>query len=496
MSIVLGVLASWSLGEGFYRFFYRDHFMILRDLRLLPGMVNMLFSGTGGPDLSLILATYAASLLASLLIGRVFYLLVLFSSQHLPSSIKAQMATLGMFLVLAGLQYAVVPRDTPVPLLLESLIKPNTPSASVIESTQEHPQALLDSALGIQQEPEQPESTRLPDVHVFVVESYGHTLFSRDEYMQAMGTVYKDFAKVLEARGWLGVSSFLSSPAFGGRSWLADATLLAGKPIRNQEQYDNYLKSNSRNLSHRLGELGYYRILAASGTQYSTPDWEAIHEFDRYMLEKDFEYHGPFITFGRMPDQYLLYRAALHFSSRKPSNTAGHFAEYKTGYSSGTEAPLFAWYLLANSHVPFEAQPEYVEDWEALGDGSMFRDSHVRYFDNNWLWGGEFPEGYLFSIEYELKIIAEFMDRYLDPSNLVVILGDHQPRIPISEPQSSYSVPIQVLSGSAALLKPLLDQGFQQRIVPVDEAVPHRGMEDFAQLLLGILDAAGHQGID
>jgi hypothetical protein len=323
---------------------------------------------------------------------------------------------------------------------------------------------------------------RLPDVHVFIVESYGHTLFTRERYREAMEPVYHEFADFLETRGWQGASSFLSSPAFGGRSWLADATLLAGTRIRTQEQYDAYLVSGSRNLSHRMGELGYHRILAASGTQYSTPDWKAIHEFDSYLLEKDFGYRGPFITFGRMPDQFMLYRTALQ--------GAGFSSGHEAGVEAGIKVPLFGWYLLSNSHVPFEAQPEYVDDWDSLGDGSIFHDGHVRYFRNNWLWGGEFPEGYLFSIEYELRIIREFMDRYLDPESLVIILGDHQPRIPIAEPESSYSVPVHVLSGNAFLLEPLIDRGFQPRIVPDDEVLPHRGMEEFPQLLLDILHQA------
>ncbi|MFH2115724.1 MAG: hypothetical protein ABIJ86_14590 [Spirochaetota bacterium] len=109
----------------------------------------------------------------------------------------------------------------------------------------------------------------------------------------------------------------------------------------------------------------------------------------------------------------------------------------------------------------------------------------------SWLWGGEFPEGYLFSIDYELRIIREFIYRYVDPESLVIILGDHQPRIPISEAESSYSVPVHVLSGNAALVEPLLRQGFQPGMVPEDEVLPHRGMEEFPRLLLDIFDSTG-----
>jgi hypothetical protein len=487
LSLVLGVLAAWSIGEWFYRFFYREHVVLLRDLRLMPGMVNMLFSGSGGADRALSMATYAAALLAALLLGRILYLFILLASRRLPPALPGRAGLLAGLLVLAALQYTLVPGDAPLPLLMASLAGPGVPGTPVIPGApgigaQTGIPATQPAPAATQQEPES-GSVRLPDVHVFIVESYGHTLFTRERYREAMKPVYQDFADFLGPRGWQGASSFLSSPAFGGRSWLADATLLAGIRLKNQEQYDAYLVSGSRNLSHRLGELGYHRILAASGTQYSTPEWESIHEFDSYLLEKDFGYQGPFITFGRMPDQYLLYRVSRLFT-RDPAGQAA-------GETAGLQAPVFGWYMLSNSHVPFEAQPEYVDDWDSLGDGSIFHDAHVRYFDNNWLWGGEFPEGYLFSIEYELKTIREFMDRYLDPSSLVIILGDHQPRIPISEAESSFSVPVHVLSGNADLLEPLLGQGFQQKIVPDDEALPHLGMEEFPRLLLDVLLSEG-----
>lgn len=466
VSLFLGLLAAWCLGEWFYRYFYREHVVLLRDLRLLPGMVNMLFSGSGGTDLALSLATYIAAVLAALVLGRGLYMLVTLTSRRLPAALPARVAVLVGLLTLATLQYALVPGDAPLPLILASLARPGLAGAVVEPMV---PAAAATSGIQTEQ-----DRARLPDVHVFVVESYGHTLFTRERYRLAMEPIYKEFTEFLGTRGWVGASSFLSSPAFGGRSWLADATLLAGTRIRTQEQYDAYLVSGARNLSHHMGELGYHRILAASGTQYSTPDWESIHEFDNYLLEKDFGYRGPFITFGRMPDQYLLYRTAQLFV--------------------GLDAPVFGWYLLSNSHVPFEAQPEYVAAWDSLGDGSIFHHSHVRHFKNNWLWGGEFPEGYLFSIEYELKIIQEFMARYLDPASLVIILGDHQPRIPISEADASYSVPVHVLSGTTALLQPLIAQGFQPSMVPQDEAGPHRGMEEFPGIVLDILSVVNQPG--
>ncbi len=54
------------------------------------------------------------------------------------------------------------------------------------------------------------------DVLVFMVESYGHIVFSRPQYRQAMKTTMTNFAKILEQHGFTAVSSYLVSPTYGG----------------------------------------------------------------------------------------------------------------------------------------------------------------------------------------------------------------------------------------------------------------------------------------
>jgi len=463
LALVLGLGFAFNWGEWFYRFFYRESVVLTQDLGLLPGMVNMLLEGSGGPGAIVSVATFLVVVVGVLGIG--FLLLWLLSWKHEIAGPVRWILVSGLILSALG-QYLFLPQDSPAILFVRSLAP--APALEVVDLPPP-----TDAVVVEVEEVEVPRAKALPDIHLFVVESYGHTLFSRDDYHQLMAPIYGAFEDDLFSQGWTGASGFLSSPAFGGRSWLADGTLLAGVRLRNQEAYDQYSQSGARNLSNDLGDRGYYRLLAAPGTQFSTPEWVSVYDFDRYMLEKDFEYRGPFITFGRMSDQFALSKAGIALGEATITQNQ----------------PQMAMYILANSHVPYETLPEYLPDWN-LGDGSVYRqEGKLRQFRNNWLWGGEFPEGYIYSMDYELTTIRGYIERYVDPESLVIIVGDHQPRIPISERESTYSVPFHILSREPDVQKYAEEWGLQPRMVPGDEPEPHRGMEDFSSFLTDLLDS-------
>ncbi len=66
------------------------------------------------------------------------------------------------------------------------------------------------------------------DVFVLFFESYGAEVFEHGPYADATRPAYARLANMLERSGWLVASALVESPTFGGASWLAHATLLAG----------------------------------------------------------------------------------------------------------------------------------------------------------------------------------------------------------------------------------------------------------------------------
>jgi len=302
------------------------------------------------------------------------------------------------------------------------------------------------------------------DIHLFIVESYGHTTRTNPEHRALMAPVYQRLYETLRGGGYFVYSSFLKSPAFGGRSWLADATLLTGVFIDTQAEYDALLDSETPNLTHLLGAAGYHRILAAPGTDFADDRWKAFYEFDTYLLRRDFGYMGPWIGFGAMPDQFLIDRT------------------WRIAQELPRDVPRFINYVLVSSHVPFDRLPAYLENWEELGDGSVFQRLPIRTFRNNWLTGGEYPAGYVAGIDYTLTSIVAFLTEHLDREALIVVVGDHQPRIPVSEYEATFSVPIHVISQDYRLVEQFASFGFSLGITPT-QPLPHRPMDQFIQML-------------
>ena len=151
------------------------------------------------------------------------------------------------------------------------------------------------------------------------------------------------------------------------------------------------------------------------------------------------------------------------------------------------EKPLFIVFTLVSSHVPFDVVPPYIERWSSLGDGSLFNDLPKQEFNNNWLSGGEYPEGYTALIEYVLQSIADFLIQAVHDGTMVIVVGDHQPRFPISEKEATFSVPIHIISRNSDLVRSFKEFGFSFGIKP-EEDNAHGAMEDFpSQLLSAIL---------
>lgn len=445
--ILFAFLLLFGLGESFFQQVYREHFVPWRDLAFLPGFLNMIFSTERFNEP----AVLAVSLIVPVLLtAGAFYLLlrsVLRRFAELSAARGAVVFVTLLLLALPGLSGA--PWSDPLSFRLARQIpQPVAPSYA-------------------ERELEIPKDEALPflaggDVRLFVVESYGHTLFTRGDHNELIVPVYRELEEELRDGGYSVVSHFMESPAFGGRSWLADGTILSGVWLGDQAAYDGVKKSERTTLIDVMNQAGYETVLAAPGMTYYDDGYREFYRFDRTYIQEDFVYRGPFFSFGVMPDQYVL-----HYMQRE---------------SGGVQAPLFAAYIMVSSHVPFRTVPPYVEEWERLGQGEIYHDLRRTYFDNNWLSGGEYPEGYTASIAYSLRSATDYVLRYLEEGDVAVIVGDHQPRIPISERNSTYSVPVHVLSQADRLVSPFKAYGFRDGMIPSQE-LPHPRMDRLYPML-------------
>jgi len=163
-----GLVVVWTLGEAFYRFFYRDHFELVTDLGLVPGLLDMVTGaswfrspwGLGVTALALVAVVlglgWVAEVPARAPVGR---------------GLRRPLA-LGL-VVAAGAQYALWPSDSPV--------------TRAVQTALEHRAALAPAPAPSSPAPE--TAVRKPDapgLWLIVVESYGHTVYDQGDYLRAL----------------------------------------------------------------------------------------------------------------------------------------------------------------------------------------------------------------------------------------------------------------------------------------------------------------------
>jgi hypothetical protein len=129
--------------------------------------------------------------------------------------------------------------------------------------------------------------------------------------------------------------------------------------------------------------------------------------------------------------------------------------------------------------VPWSVVPPLV-DWERIGDGRVFGRVPPLHFDNFLLSGGQYDAGYLASIEYSLRAIAEYLERLpADDDSLVIVLGDHQPRL-ADRSSDPWWVPVHVLGRDARAVADFdhdPDGGYVDGLIPMTPSNAPPGIE-------------------
>lgn len=456
-ALLCSLLVLFSVGEAFYRYVYQEAFVPWTDLDYLPPFLNMVTQSDLFEEPPAMVGVYALAILA-------VWFPAYYAVRGVGNSAVGHKSAVGVVvgLTVVALAGSAVDGGRTLTARAAAQLRPPDPvlrasgiplAAGEVGGGADLPFPVLGD----------------DDLHLLIVESYGHTLFSREDHAEAIAGAYESAEQSLRDAGFTIYSHFLESPAFGGRSWLADATLLTGAFVDTQAKYNELIRSERKNLTHILGEAGYKRVLAAPGTYEADEGWRTFYEYDRYLFRYDFGYEGPFISFGAMPDQYLLYKT------------------HEIVDASRESSPLFVTYVMVSSHVPFDRVPPYIDDVTKLGDGSVYSRVPSKEFDNNWLTGGEYPEGYIAAIRYELRTIAGYCVDLLRNGALVVVVGDHQPRIPIAEAGATHLVPIHVLSTDVEKVRPFRAYGFTAGLVPSDSP-RHLRMDRFLPILLDVIE--------
>lgn len=314
-----------------------------------------------------------------------------------------------------------------------------------------------------------------PNVHLLMVEAYGGVLGTsdmRDAWREALDELEERLAR----RGHSFAAAYSRSPIHSGTSWLAISTVQTGVRIDNQGTYEVLEVSSAvlPSLTAFFRTQGYHTMALLPGNT----DSAGLHAYDLFGRDTVVEYAaiaypGPRYGWGYIPDQYSLGAFRERWLRTPPS-------------------PRFVFFMSVSTHWDWMSVPPYVDDWHTLekmdptpaplpprrGAARMDRDDHRRYFS---------------SVDYDLRVLGDYIEAEGDDDAVFVILGDHQPKLQAA--MGSWSTPLHIIARDRKLIERFWARGFSRSMFPDPAAAATITHEGFFSLFASTLvDEHGSPG--
>ena len=310
------------------------------------------------------------------------------------------------------------------------------------------------------------------DVLLVFVESYGKVAVQGSSFSPQVDAVLDAGTKQLQAAGFFARSGWLTSPTFGGISWLAHSTMQSGIWVDSPSRYDQLVASNRLTLSQAFERAGWRAIDDVPSDDRYWPQGSSFYHYDKVYNRLNVGYHGPTYAYASMPDQYV------------------YLALQRLELAKAHRPPLFAEVDLVSSHEPWTQVPPLIK-WSDVGDGSIFNKLPVDRAGQS-----DGPEqGYGHSIEYTLRTLFSFVQHYGRKNLVMVVLGDHQPATAVTGFGASHDVPISIIAHDPAVLRRIRGWGWVDGMRPSPPA-PVWPMSAFRDRFLGAFGStAGEPGL-
>jgi hypothetical protein len=146
-----------------------------------------------------------------------------------------------------------------------------------------------------------------------------------------------------------------------------------------------------------------------------------------------------------MPDQYALQ------------------ALQKVELAKRNRGPVYSEIDLTSSHEPWTRIPQLIS-WDRLGNGAIFNRLPI---DRAGL--TDTQQGYAQSIQYALRSLYSFIERYGNSNSVLIVLGDHQPSRVI-DGQPGHEVPITIIAHDPNVINRLSGWGWTDGMLPSSTA--------------------------
>ena len=336
--------------------------------------------------------------------------------------------------------------------------------------------------------------TAKPSVHMYLIESYGSGVLAK-RIREDFFAMRSKISLRLRMKGWNVVTSRTIAPVMGGRSWLADATLLSGRLIKYESVY-RHLKpqlSTLRTLPSFFGSRGYRTVLMRQNNKVRPGvSLENNFAFSDTVFFDDIGYTGEPYGWAEVPDQVAL----------------GHLRD-EVLPALGDD-PTFVFAHLGSSHIPWTGLPPLVDDWRTMNTGAVsakgedlemskgqlkmqmkrfkrkdeVRLRRLRPTPDN-------VEDYMEAITYSFEAVVRHIEKLESEPDIIIVMGDHQP--PLYKNNTDFTVPMHVMAKDKRWLDAFREQGFKtgMKLGYEADAIRHEG---FYSLMVRAL--AGPSGAD
>ena len=278
-------------------------------------------------------------------------------------------------------------------------------------------------------------SLRGKDVIIAFIESYGQVAVQGTGFSAGVDRVLRQGQSELTAHGYSDESAWLTSPTFGGLSWLAHSTLQTGLWVNEAPTYSAVIRTKRFTLSDAFADAGWNTI---SDVPSDTQPWSfgtSFYHYGTLLDANNVGYEGPKFGYAQIPDQY----------------TWQYFYDHEL---AGPHQPVMAEIDTVSSHTPWAPLPHIVPT-SKLGDGSVYDPQPAESESSDAVWQNPktVQQFYGRSIQYSLKSLYSFVDNSHDPNLVVIALGDHQPATIVSGHDANHEVPITIIAKDKAVFQ-------------------------------------------
>ena len=428
--------------------------------------------GTAVTDLLLAALCLGVILLVGAITAATIHLTTV-AARHRPATVRGLAALTAVWALCAGLSLQLIPG---VPVASASAAGLAVAQVRATQAALSDPRRFEQAIHSSDPEASVPASDVLTglrgkDVIIAFVEAYGQVAVQGTSFSPGIDAILRQRSASLAQAGWSAQSAWLTSPTFGGISWLAHSTLQSGLWVNSTQRYGELVASHRFTLSDAFDKAGWHTVGDDPADETTWTVGKSFYRYDQVYGKGNVGYRGPTFNNLSTPDQYTL-------------------AKFQQLELAPGHKPVMAEIDLESSHIPWAPLASMVP-WNKVGNGSIFDPQPARSESAPTVWrnANTVRQWYARSIRYSMTVLTSWVTELNDPNLVLIVLGDHQPHTIVSGPGANHEVPISIIARDPSVFKQIASWHWQDGLLP-DRSAPLEPMDAFRNQFLGAFSTA------